>query len=209
MVRNRVRVKICGITRPADAVVAANAGADAIGLNFFPESTRYVDIAKAKSILEVLPPFVTTVGLFVNQERDLIQSIVDELDLDLLQFHGDETQEECIGFSRPFIKAIRMKPDVELSGVISMYDLSQGILLDSYVAGMAGGTGVSFDWDQVPENIQKPVILAGGLNLENVSKAIETVRPYAVDVSGGVESGPGIKDPDKIYEFIKNVQSVT
>ena len=204
---NRVRVKICGITRPEDAEAAAIAGADAIGLNFYPKSKRYIEIAKAKSILKILPPFVTTVGLFVNQDREFIQSIIDELDLDLLQFHGDETQEECTIYSRPFIKAIRMKPDIDLSGIITKYDLSRGILFDSYVTDTAGGTGVSFDWERVPGNIQKPVILAGGLNPDNVDNAINIVKPYAVDVSGGVESEPGIKDSNKINEFINKVRS--
>jgi phosphoribosylanthranilate isomerase len=206
---NRVRVKICGITRPADAVAAANAGADAIGMNFWPRSERVVDATKAMAIIKSLPPFVTTVGLFVNQERNFIQSIVDKLDLDLLQFHGDETQEDCIAFSKPFTKAIRMMPDIDLLDVISRYELSRGILLDSYVTGKAGGTGYSFDWDRVPQNIQKPVILAGGLNPDNVHDAIEAVKPYAVDVSGGVESEPGIKDALKIIEFVKNVRSAS
>ncbi len=206
---NRVRVKICGITRVEDAIAAADAGADAIGLNFYPRSKRVIDISRAKAIIKALPPFITTVGLFVDQDSAYIQSLVKELDLDLLQFHGDESQEECLAISKPYIKAIRMKPGIDLKDLILEYDSCSGILLDAYVSGLAGGTGTSFEWDRVPQNLQKPVILAGGLNPENVYDAVQVVKPYAVDVSGGVESEPGIKDSSKIIEFIKNVRLAT
>ena len=203
----RVRVKICGITRPQDALAAAHLGADAIGLVFFPSSPRAVTIETAKAIVDVLPPFVCKVGLFVNAAPDEINRILKEVTLDLLQFHGDEKPEQCIGHSKPFIKAVRMQDNIDLNAVAGHYADASALLLDSFVEGIHGGTGQVFDWSMVPANIGKPLILAGGLTSANVATAIEKVRPYAVDVSGGVESAKGIKDAQKIAEFIREVRN--
>ena len=203
---SHIRIKICGITRPEDAITAAYAGADAIGLVFYHDSKRAVSIVDANAIIRELPPFVTRVGLFVDATREFINSVLGEVNLDLLQFHGQENQEACTGYSKPFIKAKKMKEAVELQEQIKKYDKSIGILLDTYISGIAGGSGQTFNWDLVPDDIKKPIILAGGLNPDNVYDAIKRVEPYAVDVSGGVESEPGIKDKDKIIRFIQKVR---
>lgn len=197
-----VRSKICGITRIEDALVAVDAGADAIGLVFYAKSPRAVDVAQARAILAALPPFVTTVGLFVNIEREALRAILAEVPLDLLQFHGDETLAECEGHGRPYIKALRVKPGDDVAAQIAAYPSAAGILLDTFVAGVPGGTGEAFDWSLVPRDVQVPIILAGGLTPENVRGAIEQVRPYGVDVSGGVEASKGIKDAAKVRAFV-------
>jgi phosphoribosylanthranilate isomerase len=204
----RTRVKICGITRPEDALVAAQFGADAIGLVFYQKSPRSVTIEQAQIIMQALPAFVTTVGLFVNAKASLVYEILAELPLDLLQFHGDELPEYCQQFAKPYIKALRMSPNINLQTAAQDYTKAKALLLDTYVKGVAGGTGKVFDWQQVPANLSKPIILAGGLNPDNVNQAISTLHPYAVDVSGGVESSKGIKNADKIAAFIKGVQFV-
>lgn len=198
-----VRVKICGITRIEDALAAAAAGADAIGLVFYPGSPRAVSVEQAAAIIAALPPFVTTVGLFVDLERVELQRILGRVPLDLLQFHGNETAEQCEGFNRPYIKALRVRPGDDVSARIGAYPGASGILLDTYVEGVPGGTGEAFDWSLVPPAADKPVILAGGLHPENVAAAVARVRPYAVDVSGGVEAGKGIKDAGKISAFVR------
>ena len=198
-----VRVKICGITRIEDALAAAAAGADAIGLVFYPGSPRAVSVEQAAAIIAALPPFVTTVGLFVDLERVELQQILGRVPLDLLQFHGNETAEQCEGFNRPYIKALRVRPGDDVSARIGAYPGASGILLDTYVEGVPGGTGEAFDWSLVPPAADKPVILAGGLHPENVAAAVARVRPYAVDVSGGVEAGKGIKDAGKISAFVR------
>lgn len=198
-----VRVKICGITRIEDALAAAAAGADAIGLVFYPGSPRAVSVERAAAIIAALPPFVTTVGLFVDLERVELQRILGRVPLDLLQFHGNETAEQCEGFNRPYIKALRVRPGDDVSARIGAYPGASGILLDTYVEGVPGGTGEAFDWSLVPPAADKPVILAGGLHPENVAAAVARVRPYAVDVSGGVEAGKGIKDAGKISAFVR------
>jgi phosphoribosylanthranilate isomerase len=203
----RVRVKICGITRPQDAVAAVNLGADAIGLVFYPASPRALTIKTANAIIDVLPPFVCKVGLFVNAAPDEINKILNEVTLDLLQFHGDEKPGQCAGHSKPFIKAVRMQDNVDLNAVANDYAGASALLLDSFVEGLHGGTGQVFDWSQIPANPGKPLILAGGLTPDNVATAIKKVRPYAVDVSGGVESAKGIKDAQKIAEFIREVRN--
>jgi phosphoribosylanthranilate isomerase len=203
----RVRIKICGITRPQDALAAAYLGADAVGLVFFPSSPRAVTIESAKAIINILPPFVCKVGLFVNPEPVEISRILKEVTLDLLQFHGDEKPEQCTGYSKPFIKAVRMQDNVDLNAVANRYADAGALLLDSFVEGLHGGTGQVFDWSRIPANPGKPLILAGGLTPANVATAINNVRPYAVDVSGGVESAKGIKDAQKIAEFIKEVRN--
>jgi phosphoribosylanthranilate isomerase len=198
-----VRVKICGITRVEDALAAAAAGADAIGLVFYAKSPRAVGIEQAQAIIAALPPFVTTVGLFVDMDRDELQRILADVPLDLLQFHGDESPEQCEGFNRPYIKALRVKAGDDIAAQVNRYPGAKGILLDTYVEGVPGGTGEAFDWSLVPEGLSKPVILAGGLHADNVASAVAQVRPYAVDVSGGVEASKGIKDAEKVGAFIR------
>ncbi len=202
---SRVRIKICGITRHEDAMAAVALGVDAIGLVFYPSSPRSVDIARAREIVSQLPPLVTKVGLFVNADEAYIQQVLAELPLDLLQFHGDETIEQCRRYARPYIKAIKMSQGVDLTKVMNVYHDAAAILLDACVEGVAGGTGQVFDWHLVPATVEKPVILAGGLNSDNVAGAIAQVKPYAVDVSGGVEQDTGIKSIEKMKAFIGEV----
>lgn len=201
-----VRSKICGITRIEDALVAIEAGADAIGLVFYAKSPRAVGVAQAKAILAALPPFVTTVGLFVDCGREALDAILAEVPLDVLQFHGDETLADCEGFHRPYIKALRVSPGDDVAARIAAYPSASGVLLDTFVAGVPGGTGETFDWSLVPQGLSMPIILAGGLTPENVHAAIGQVRPYAVDVSGGVEVSKGIKDAAKVRAFIREVR---
>ncbi|MFD3300846.1 phosphoribosylanthranilate isomerase [Aquipseudomonas alcaligenes] len=198
-----VRVKICGITRVEDALAAAAAGADAIGLVFYAKSPRAVDIEQAREILAVLPPFVTSVGLFVDAERSELERILASVPLDLLQFHGDESVQQCEAFGRPYIKALRVKAGDDIAAQVARYPSAQGILLDAYVEGVPGGTGEAFDWSLIPQALSKPLILAGGLRLDNVAEAVSRVRPYAVDVSGGVEASKGVKDVEKVSAFIR------
>ncbi|OGT21975.1 MAG: N-(5'-phosphoribosyl)anthranilate isomerase [Gammaproteobacteria bacterium RBG_16_57_12] len=202
------RIKICGITRPEDARQAASCGADAIGLVFYPASPRTVTLEQAERIIEGVPPFVSVVGLFVNAARNEIETVLKRLPLDLLQFHGDESPQDCTGYGRPYLKALRMRDGIDLHGEAQRFAQARGLLLDSYVAGVPGGTGRRFDWSAIPRDITRPLILAGGLDPGNVAEAIATARPYAVDVSGGVEAAPGIKDPDKIAAFIREVRRV-
>jgi phosphoribosylanthranilate isomerase len=203
-----VRSKICGITRVEDALAAVDAGADAIGLVFYAKSPRAVTVQQAQAILAALPPFVTTVGLFVDCQRSELNAILDAVPLDLLQFHGDESPAACEGFRRPYIKALRVKPGDDIAARIGLYGSAAGVLLDTFVPGVPGGTGEAFDWSLVPRGLSVPIILAGGLTPENVRAAIERVRPYAVDVSGGVEASKGLKDSDKIHAFVRAVRSV-
>lgn len=203
---SNVRSKICGITRIEDALAAADAGADAIGFVFYAKSPRAVDVRQARAIIAELPPFVTTVGLFVNASRCELNEILEVVPLDLLQFHGDETPADCEGFHRPWIKALRVRPGDDLEAACQLYAGAQGVLLDTFVVGVPGGTGEAFDWSLVPAGLSKPVILAGGLSAANVGQAIAQVRPYAVDVSGGVEQSKGIKDAAKIDAFIRAVK---
>ena len=200
-----VRSKICGITRIEDALIAAEAGADAIGLVFYAKSPRAVSIQQARDIVAALPAFVTTVGLFVNASREELNDVLAGVALDLLQFHGDETPAECERYRRPYIKALRVKPGDDIAQLAAPYAKARGILLDTYVPGVPGGTGAVFDWRLVPHGLSQPVILAGGLSADNVQAAIEQVRPYAVDVSGGVEASKGIKDAGKIRAFMRAV----
>ncbi|MEW8213068.1 MAG: phosphoribosylanthranilate isomerase [Candidatus Thiodiazotropha taylori] len=201
----RTRIKICGITRTEDALTATRLGADAIGLVFYPPSPRSVSPEQAQRIVKSLPPFVTVVGLFVNEDRAVIEQILNQVPLDLLQFHGDESAEDCSGFGRPWIKAIRMRQETDLLSLEQQYADASGLLLDTYQAGVPGGTGKTFDWDLVPESLAGRVILAGGLNSENVTRAVASLHPYAVSVSGGVEAAKGIKDAAKIEAFITGV----
>lgn len=202
-----VRSKICGITRIEDALAAVEAGVDAIGLVFYGPSPRCVTLQQARLIIAALPPFVTTVGLFVDASRCELGEILDAVPLDLLQFHGDETPDDCDGYHRPYIKALRVRPDDDIAAQVALYKNASGVLLDTYVPGIPGGTGEAFDWSLVPDNVGKPVILAGGLTAENVAQAIAQVRPYAVDVSGGVELAKGIKAATKIRAFMQAVRA--
>ncbi len=199
----RTRIKICGITRPEDALAVAEAGGDAIGLVFYAPSPRNVSIEQAQAIVAALPPFVTVVGLFVNATDNELREVIDAVPLGLLQFHGDEPAGLCGGYEIPYIKALRMVPGLDVAATAALYHDAQGILLDAYRPGVAGGTGEVFDWETVPEGLKKPIILAGGLTPTNVSEAIAQVHPYAVDVSGGVEAAKGIKDRHKITAFVE------
>ena len=203
----RVRVKICGITRVEDALSAVEQGADAIGLVFYNQSPRNVSIKQAAEIANHIPAFVSVVGLFVNAEPSFINEVITNAKIDLLQFHGDETPEECASYSLPFIKAIRVKSDTNLVQYAKEYSAAKGLLLDAYTEGVAGGTGHVFDWNLIPKQLAKPIILAGGLKADNVAQAIQQVMPYAVDVSGGVEASKGIKDAAKIAAFMRQVYS--
>ncbi|MFZ5594957.1 MAG: phosphoribosylanthranilate isomerase [Pseudomonadota bacterium] len=204
----RVRVKICGITRREDALAAVALGADAIGLVFYRQSPRAVSIAQAQAMVHALPPFVTVTGLFVDAPEPEVRAVLDQVRVDLLQFHGDEPPGDCNRYGKPYIKAVRMRGGVDVAAIASQHADASGLLLDSYRAGVAGGTGDTFDWTRVPRDLDKPVILAGGLTPENVAEAIRQVQPYAVDVSGGVETAKGIKSADKIAAFMRGVYSV-
>lgn len=201
----RVRAKICGITSPEDALLAVNAGADAIGLVFYPPSPRYVSPETARAICEVVPPFVTIVGLFVDHLRKDIREICESIPLGLLQFHGDESEADCQGHGRPYIKAVRVRDHETVVAASEQYQSAIGLLVDTYQPGLPGGTGKVFDWSLLPEQCTKPLILAGGLSPSNVQEAIAQVRPFGVDVSGGVEKAKGVKDPEKVFKFIKEV----
>ncbi|HCI09408.1 MAG TPA: phosphoribosylanthranilate isomerase [Alcanivorax sp.] len=209
---NIPRVKICGITRPDDGRHAARAGADAIGLVFYPPSPRYVSPRRAADIVAALPPFVTTVGLFVDAPPEQIAALLEQVPLDMLQFHGDESPEYCAAFQRPWIKALRMRDGVDPRAEADRYGAAgaRGLLVDSYVPGVPGGTGERFDWDRLPADPSLPLVLAGGLDPANVAEAVRRVRPWAVDVSGGVEvlgvdgrRQGGIKDPGAVSAFIR------
>ncbi len=202
----RTRVKICGITRPSDAQEAVAAGADALGLVFYSASPRHVEIEQARAIARVVPAFVSLVGLFVDPEPDYVEAVCAQVPLDLLQFHGDETNGFCKGFGRRFMKALHMKPGLDLHDSVSAYPDACGILLDTYIAGTPGGTGETFDWRLIPSDIARPLILAGGLTPDNVAQAISLSRPYGVDVSGGVEASKGIKDGPKLQNFLREVR---
>lgn len=204
----RTRVKICGITRPQDGLDAARAGADAIGLVFYPPSPRSVDIDPAQVIVAALPAFVTVVGLFVDPEPAWVARVLHGVPLDLLQFHGTESPAYCRQFGRPYIKAVAMSAAVDLADQAALYHDARGLLLDTYDPRLPGGTGRSFDWSRVPADLGLPLVLAGGLNPDNVADAIRVTRPWAVDVSGGVERAKGIKDPDRINAFFRGVNSV-
>lgn len=202
----RTRVKICGITREQDADAAVDAGADALGFVFYEPSPRYISVDRAAAITRSLPPFVTTVALFVNAESEWIARVVDEVGVDLLQFHGQECAEYCAAHRRPWIRAVAMKPGVDLFVLQAEFAAGRGLLLDAYRPGIPGGTGETFDWDRIPAPMASRVVLAGGLDAGNVGDAVRRVRPYAVDVSGGVEAEKGIKDPRKIKAFIDEVR---
>ena len=201
----RPRIKICGITNIDDASQAVELGADALGFVFYRPSSRYIDILNAKKVAEQLPPFVSLVGLFVDAEPEIVYQAIDQIPLTVLQFHGAEDAAYCDQFKFPYIKALRMSPELALNTAVSSYPNAKAILLDAYKKGVPGGTGEVFDWGRVPKHSQTPIILAGGLTPDNISRAVAKTQPYAVDVSGGVESMPGIKDHQKIADFISRV----
>lgn len=204
---NKTAVKICGLTREEDALAAARLGAHALGFVFYARSPRYVEPARAAAIVRGLPPFVTSVGLFVNAQVGDVERVLDEVPLDLLQFHGEETPAYCAQFRRPYIKALRVRPGVDLLQYACQYEGARGLLLDAFVEGTHGGTGSNFDWNLIPSGLPLPVVLSGGLNAGNVTAAIQRVRPCAVDVSSGVESAPGIKDARKMTDFFQGVRN--
>ena len=195
-------MKICGITSLEDGLAAVAAGADAIGLVFYPPSSRYVSPSVAAQIVAGLGPFVTTVGLFVNAEAAVVRQTLAQTQLQLLQFHGDESAQYCAQFERPYIKALRMSPDLDPRQAMAAYPQACGYLFDAWQPGQFGGTGATFDWQRIVGLAQDNVILAGGLNPDNVATAVQAVSPYAVDVSGGVELSPGKKDHAALKAFI-------
>lgn len=200
----RTRVKICGITRRQDAEFAIEMGTDALGFVFYPPSPRAVTVAQAEQIVEGLAPFVSVVALFVDAEPKHVRLCLQSLPISVLQFHGGESPEYCEQFGKPYMKVVRMRDGVNLAELATRYVSASALLLDSYQTGVPGGTGQTFDWSMINE-VDKPIILAGGLTVENVAMAIKQVQPYAVDVSGGVEQAKGIKDQQKIRAFMQEV----
>jgi phosphoribosylanthranilate isomerase len=206
MTRERTRVKICGISDIDNARVAAEAGADAIGLVFYGPSPRCVTPAAAAAISRSLPPYVMAVGLFVDATRDEVAAVLEAVPLDLLQFQGDEPPEFCAAFGRPFVRAVRVEAGTDLIEYAGRFSRARALLLDAHVPGQPGGTGQTFDWAGIPREFPLPLILSGGLTAQNVGRAVREVRPWAVDVSSGVERSRGVKDPGKIVEFIRSVR---
>ncbi|MDP1651157.1 MAG: phosphoribosylanthranilate isomerase [Rhodocyclaceae bacterium] len=202
----RTRIKICGITRAIDLAAALNAGADAVGFVFYPPSPRALSLEAAAALARNVPPFVTRVGLFVNAEAAVVQETLAAVPLDLLQFHGDEDAAYCAQFGRPYLKAARVRPGLDLLEFAHAYRSAQGLLLDAWVEAY-GGVGQSFDWCLIPEGLPLPIVLSGGLHAANVAEAVVKTRPWAVDVSSGVEVAKGIKDIDKIATFIAAVRT--
>lgn len=203
---NRTRIKICGLTRVEDIHAVVDAGADAIGLVFYPPSPRFVSFERAAELVRAVPPFVTTVGLFVNPAPDFVREALARVALQVLQFHGDESEAECAVFGRPWIKAARVRPGIDLVEFCASHPSAAGILLDAFVEGYGGG-GKTFDWSLIPDGLGRRLILSGGLDAGNVTAAIRRTRPWAVDVSSGVESAKGIKDAERIAAFITGVRN--
>ena len=202
----RTRVKICGITRPADARAAAHAGADAIGLVFYPPSPRFLSTERAVEIRDALPPFVQTVALFVNPDAAQVAQVIGRVKPAMLQFHGDETPEFCANFGVPYVKAARVRAGVDLLEYLRPFSTAAAWLLDSFVAEY-GGVGERFDWSLAPQKLERPLILSGGLDVSNVGEAVRRLRPWGVDVSSGVESAKGVKDAARIAAFIAEVRN--
>lgn len=203
---NRTRIKFCGITRPQDAAAAAAAGVDAIGLVMDPASPRFIEPARAAMIRRLLPPFVDAVLLFRNADPDAIQHAITAVQPSLLQFHGDEPPELCGRFGLPYLRAVPMKRGADVAGYARRFAAAAALLLDAHAPGEVGGQGRTFEWSVVPSGLSRPIVLAGGLTPENVASAVRTVRPYAVDVSSGIEAAPGVKDPDRMRRFAAAVR---
>lgn len=204
-----LRVKICGITRLEDVQAACRAGADALGFVFYEKSPRHVSIYTAAMLVRALPPFVQSVGLFVDAQPDFIERVLRAVPLDVLQFHGNESPAACARYGRPWIKAVRVNPESDLLKCAADFDAARGLLLDAFVPGVPGGTGERFDWKLIPEGMPKPIVLSGGLTPDNVAEAVRSVRPWAVDVSSGVEASKGIKDALKVARFIANAKEAS
>lgn len=202
-----MRIKICGLTRKQDVQAAVAEGADALGFVLYAPSPRSVTAEQAVELIQAVPAFVTTVALFVNESATEVQRSVDLCAFDLLQFHGDESPEYCRQFNRPYMKAIRVRSAKDIDDAVQQYPDAKALLLDAYVENLPGGTGQAFDWRLIPQ-LSVPWVLAGGLNAKNVADAINQVQPFAVDISGGVEASKGIKDRQKIQEFISEVRNV-
>ncbi|NJN48373.1 MAG: phosphoribosylanthranilate isomerase [Candidatus Competibacteraceae bacterium] len=198
--------QICGITRPEDGLAAAHAGADAIGLVFFAGSSRNVDTAIARQIVAALPPFVAVVGLFVDADPEHVRFVLQQMPLHLLQFHGNEEPDYCAAFGFPYIKAVPMGAGADVTDYAQRFEAADGLLLDNYGGDQIGGSGQRFDWARIPPQVHKPIILAGGLNATNVGAAVQQIRPFAVDVSSGVETAKGIKDSQLIRAFVGAVE---
>jgi phosphoribosylanthranilate isomerase len=203
----RTRIKICGITRMQDAHCAVTEGADALGFIFWPSSPRYIRPADARPILKDLGPFVATVGVFVNPSRDEVRHAIDEAGLSTLQFHGEEEPGFCSSFGRPYIKGFKVGEGGDLIKSVPQYAEAAGWLFDAFDPRLVGGTGATFDWNLIPRDLARPLVLSGGLNAGNVAEAIRRVHPFAVDVSSGVEAAKGIKDAAKITAFIQGVRN--
>jgi phosphoribosylanthranilate isomerase len=201
----RTRIKICGLTREQDVLASVAAGVDALGFVFYPESTRAVSAERARHLIELVPPFVTTVGLFVNADPNEVKALLGEVPLGLLQFHGDEEDDYCAQFARPYIKAARVREGVDLIDYAASFPKASGLLFDAWVDGFGGG-GVAFDWRLIPVELARHAVLAGGLNPANVEAAVRAVKPFAVDVSSGVEVAKGIKDAALIEAFVAGVR---
>lgn len=205
----KTRIKICGIRRVEDAMHAAYAGADAIGLNFYAPSPRAVTLQQAMAVRNALPPFVSTVALFVNAARSEVIEVCESLNPSLLQFHGDEAHDYCASFSRPYVKAIRVGASMKADDLVQLqieFSTAKALLLDTLSAGQYGGTGESFNWDVIPASLREKIILSGGLTPANVGEAVRKIRPWAVDVSSGVELQKGVSDPEKILAFMSAIQ---
>ena len=204
--KHRTRIKICGIREPAHASLAAHAGADAIGLVFYGPSPRYVTPEAAAALAASLPPYVSAVGLFVNEDAAAVERVLGHVRLDLLQFQGDEPADFCVSFGVPYVRAVRMEAGTDLVEYARRFRTARALLLDAHVPGEPGGTGRTFDWAGIPRDLPIPIILSGGLTPGNVGRAVREVQPWAVDVSSGVESSRGSKDPEKIVDFIRSVR---
>lgn len=204
---SRTRIKICGIRERSHAELAAREGADAIGLVFHAKSPRNIDLEAAATIAASLPPFVSAVGLFVDESAQFVRRTLAAVPLDILQFHGDETPDFCASFGKPYLRAVKMEEGVDLVECARMFSRAKALLLDAHVPGQAGGTGRGFDWSRIPRDLPCPIVLSGGLDETNVARAIRQVGPWAVDVSSGVESTRGVKDPAKIAAFIRSARA--
>ncbi|KAF3976878.1 MAG: phosphoribosylanthranilate isomerase [Methylococcales symbiont of Iophon sp. n. MRB-2018] len=202
----RTRIKICGFTRVEDAVAAAKLGVDAIGLVFYPPSPRSISIEQARNIVNALPAFVSVVALFVDEQESQIKQVLNELAIDVIQFHGNEPANRCNIYNKPYLKAIRMTKQRDVLQIAEQYNDASALLLDAYQLGIKGGSGHQFDWDLIPKQCALPIVLAGGLHVDNARLAVQSVRPYALDVSSGVETEKGIKDVAKMAAFIQQVK---